>query len=262
MGFRDAWAVAAFDGYVLAVWVGNFDGRRNAALVGRTCAGPLLFQMIDSMRAQGGARPSARKSPAPAGANLRQVQLCATSGQLPSAACRQCTSGWFIPGISPITTCEVHRQILVDDETGLRLPIDDGTRPLHREVVEFWPTDLLSLFDQAGLPRRRPPPFPPGTGMQEPGGRGHPPEIVSPAHGRTYAVEPHADGRSSLALQARSEADTTRLYWFAGKTFLGSCPPRQALAWRATPGSYRITVLDDHGRCSTASVNLQSTSTR
>ena len=40
MGFRDAWSVAVFDHYVLAVWVGNFDGRRNAAFVGRTCAGP------------------------------------------------------------------------------------------------------------------------------------------------------------------------------------------------------------------------------
>ena len=26
MGFRDAWSVAVFDHYVLAVWVGNFDG--------------------------------------------------------------------------------------------------------------------------------------------------------------------------------------------------------------------------------------------
>ena len=26
-GFRDAWSVAVFDRYVLAVWVGNFDGQ-------------------------------------------------------------------------------------------------------------------------------------------------------------------------------------------------------------------------------------------
>ena len=57
MGFRDAWSVAVFDHYVLAVWVGNFDGRRNPAFIGRTCAGPLLFQVIDTMRLQGRARP-------------------------------------------------------------------------------------------------------------------------------------------------------------------------------------------------------------
>ena len=26
------------------------------------------------------------------------------------------------------------------------------------EVFEFWPTELLQLFSQAGMPRRRPPP--------------------------------------------------------------------------------------------------------
>ncbi len=51
-GFRDAWSVAVFDRYVLAVWVGNFDGRRNPAFIGRTGAAPLLFQMIDGLRAE------------------------------------------------------------------------------------------------------------------------------------------------------------------------------------------------------------------
>ena len=50
-GFRDAWSVAVFDHYVLAVWIGNFDGKRNAAFIGRTAAAPLLFQMIDGLRA-------------------------------------------------------------------------------------------------------------------------------------------------------------------------------------------------------------------
>ena len=35
-GFRDAWSIAVFDHYVLAVWIGNFDGRRNPAFIGRT----------------------------------------------------------------------------------------------------------------------------------------------------------------------------------------------------------------------------------
>ena len=51
-GFRDAWSVAVFDHYVLAVWVGNFDGKSNPAFVGRSCAAPLLFQVVDAMRAK------------------------------------------------------------------------------------------------------------------------------------------------------------------------------------------------------------------
>ena len=151
-GFHDAWSVAVFDHYVLAVWVGNFDGKSNPAFVGRSCAAPLLFQVVDAMRATGRAR--ARPHEPPPNANLRRVEFCAVSGELPTAACTHRVTGWFIPGVSPISQCEIHREILIDDATGLRVQSDDGTRKLHREVYEFWPSDLLALFEQAGLPRR------------------------------------------------------------------------------------------------------------
>ena len=35
-GFRDAWSIGVFDHYVLAVWIGNFDGRPMA----RSSVGP------------------------------------------------------------------------------------------------------------------------------------------------------------------------------------------------------------------------------
>src|SRR5205823_6302659 len=51
-GFRDAWSIGIFDHYVLAVWIGNFDGHANGAFVGRTAAAPLFFQIIDSLPAK------------------------------------------------------------------------------------------------------------------------------------------------------------------------------------------------------------------
>ena len=258
MGFRDAWSVAVFDHYVLAVWVGNFDGRRNAAFVGRTCAGPLLFQMIDEMRVAGRAYP--RRLAPPPGANLQQVEFCAVTGQLPTAACTHRVTGWFVPGVSPITPCEVHREILVDVETGLRVSTDDGTRELRREVYEFWPSDLLALFEKAGLPRRRPPPYAPGSGVETGSRSGKAPQIVSPANGQVYAVRMGDEVNCTIALQARSEADVTKLYWFADKAFLGASSPREALHWHPAPGVYRIVALDDRGRSSSSAVTLQSAS--
>ena len=256
MGFRDAWSEAVFDHYVLAVWVGNFDGRRNAAFVGRTCAGPLLFQMIDEMRVAGRACP--RRLTPPPGTNLQQVEFCAVTGQLPTAACTHRVTGWFVPGVSPITPCEVHREILVDAETGLRVSTDDGMRELRREVYEFWPSDLLALFEKAGLPRRRPPPYAPGSGVETGSRSGRPPQIVSPANGQVYAVRAGDEVNCTIALQARSEADVTKLYWFADKAFLGASSPREALHWHPAPGVYRIVALDDRGRSSASTVTLQS----
>jgi penicillin-binding protein 1C len=256
MGFRDAWSAAVFDHFVLAVWLGNFDGRRNAAFVGRTCAAPLLFQMIDEMRAQGRAHP--RRLLPPAGANLQQVELCAVTGQFPTPACAHRISGWFIPGVSPITPCDVHREILVDVESGLRVANDDGTHALRREVCEFWPSDLLSLFEKAGLPRRCPPPFAPGSGVEMSARSGKPPQIVSPANNQVYAVRAGDTVNGTIALQARSEADATKIYWFADKAYLGTSLPREALHWHPSPGIYRIVALDDRGRSSACRVTLQS----
>jgi penicillin-binding protein 1C len=85
---------------------------------------------------------------------LKHVEFCALSGDLPNRFCTQHVEGWFIPGVSPIKTCDVHREVLVDVATGLRVPIDDGIRQLKREVYEFWPA-TFTLFE-CWIPRRVP----------------------------------------------------------------------------------------------------------
>ena len=119
-GFHDAWSIAVFDHYVLGVWIGNFDGKANPSFIGRAAAAPLLFQIIDSVRASW-PEPITPHLPL-LGANLKRVEFCAVSGDLPDKHCTQRVEGWFIPGISPIKTCDVHQEVLVDVATGLRVP--------------------------------------------------------------------------------------------------------------------------------------------
>jgi penicillin-binding protein 1C len=81
---------------------------------------------------------------------LKRTKFCSVSGDLPGPHCTDLVEGWFIPGVSPIKTWTVHREVLVDVATGLRVPFDDGTREIRHEVYEFWPGNLLSLFQRAG----------------------------------------------------------------------------------------------------------------
>ena len=250
-GFHDAWAVAVFDHYILAVWVGNADGRANPYFVGRSCAAPLMFQMIDSLRAAGFVH-FAPHNPPP-GANLKRVEFCAISGALATPLCEHRVEGWFIPGISPISTCEVHRKVYIDAGTGMRLPAPDGEHAVREEVYEFWPADMLKLFRDAGLPRRRPPPFLPGSqtaGAQ----RGNPPRIVSPRAGSVY----ESRGREEFSLQAQTEVDVEQVYRSAGRQFIGRASPREALAWTPGPGTYWLTAVDDAGRAGTEKVDIES----
>ena len=252
-GFRDAWSVAVFDHYVLAVWIGNFDGKRNAAFIGRTAAAPLLFQMIDGLRTREPARFEPHL-PSPE-LNLRRVEFCAVSGQLPTAHCPHRTESWFIPGISPIATCDVHREVLVDASTGLRVAQDDGTRMLKRDVYEFWPSDLLALFERAGVPRKLPPPFSPTMDNELLSRGGHPPKINLPANEMTISQQ--SATTPGIPLRAETETGVRKLYWFADKTFLGACDAHEVLCWKPAPGVYQLIALDDHGRSASRSVILR-----
>jgi penicillin-binding protein 1C len=249
-GFRDAWSIAIFDHYVLAVWIGNFNGQPNAEFVGRTAAGPLLFQIIDSLRASW-PEPVVPHVPPP-GANLKRVEFCAVSGDLPNSFCTQHVEGWFIPGVSPIKTCDVHREVLVDAATGLRVPVDDGTRELKREVYEFWPSDLLALFERAGLPRKLPPPF--LSADNEPFiASGAAPKIISPKPGEK--ILPGA--ARQIPLRAKTDADVREIYWFAGKTFIGKSLPQQTVTWNSNGGDYELIALDDHGRAGSCNISVR-----
>jgi penicillin-binding protein 1C len=250
-GFRDAWSIAVFNHYVLAIWIGNFDGHANGTFVGRIAAAPLLFQIIDSLRA-GWPEPNQPHLPPP-GANLKRVSFCAVSGDLPEPYCAHQVEGWFIPGISPIKLCDVHQEVLVDAASGLRIARDDGTRQLRHEIYEFWPTEMLSIFQRAGVPRKLPPPFLPGTDPEVAARTGNAPRIISPTEGEKILLT----SVGTIALRAKTDADVREIYWFAGNTFIARSDPQDVVTWKATPGGYQLTALDDHGRAGASYVTVR-----
>lgn len=243
-GFRDAWTAGAFGPYVLVVWIGNFDGSGNPAFVGVDAAAPLFFAIVDALRAErpGMAEPI-RRMPR----NLRRVQVCLASGELPNAWCPQKGWTWFIPGKSPIKVSNVHRPVIIDDASGLpACPPYQGKRT-HVEVYEFWPSDLQRVFAQAGIPRRQPPVNPACAVAGRPDG--DPPRITSPLRSSTYAMRLKQLGNARIAFGATSDADAQRLYWFVDDAYLGSSAPGQMLFWQPqVAGSYSVRVVDDHGR--------------
>lgn len=241
-GFHDAWSAGLVGPYVLVVWVGNFDARANPAFVGIRSAAPLFFRIADGLPLL-----DARTwQPAPPPAGLSRVAICSASGELPNRWCPQTTTGWFIPGVSPIRVSSLHRPLMIDSRTGQRACPPFDAQFTHEEVFEFWPSDLQALFRAAGLPRRTPPP---GTCEAAPAPFADAaPRIRSPLSRVTYSLRlshPH----ESIALSASSAADATRLYWFADQRLLGEVPAGRVLDWRPErAGRHRLSVSDDLGR--------------
>ncbi|WP_251047323.1 MULTISPECIES: penicillin-binding protein 1C [unclassified Lysobacter] len=242
--FRDAWSAGIVGPYVLVVWMGNFDGASNPALVGVEAAAPLFFDIVDGLQA---ARVDLADPVRQWPINLKRVEVCRASGDLPNAWCPQRGMTWFIPGKSPIRISTVHRAIALDKISGRPVCGRFDPSTMRTEVFEFWPSDLAQVFVQAGIPRKRPPSGHDCGGAQD--WLGSAPSITSPYRATRYTMRLSHPDQVNLSLTATVDADVSKLYWFVGNTFIGSADPGKALAW--TPdrtGQFRVSVVDDRGR--------------
>ncbi|MDX3774140.1 penicillin-binding protein 1C [Chromatiaceae bacterium AAb-1] len=255
--YRDAWAVGLSGDYVLAVWLGNFDGSSNPNLVGLTAAGPLFFNLLGIVGPQQ-AENQQLFTPG-AALNLRKVAMCSRSGELPNKACPHTQPGWFIPGVSPITVSTVHRQIPVFVQSGNRACVH---QPPHTrlEVFEFWPSDIMSLYRSAGIQLRQAPPFEQSNQQSlcpvVPLVQKQPPQIRAPEQGLIYQLD--IGKGQQLALQASFDGDVSQAYWFADNSFIGSVKPGETLFWQAESGQYLLRVVDDAGSAATVRITVQS----
>jgi len=250
--FRDAWSIGIAGPYVLAVWIGDFEGRSNPAFVGRLAAAPLFFRIVRALAARDADAFSPQGIP-PGLINVRQVDVCATTGDLPGEHCPSRDRSWFIPGVSPIRVNSIYRAVPVDRETGQRvcLHMPPGTR---MEVFAFWPSDLAALFRQAGMAHRAPPPAP---GCDRMDMAGSPPEIRSPDPRVTQVL---TAGQREIALLATADADAGRLHWFADDGYLGSVAPGQPLQWSPRTGRHQLRVVDTRGRADAVWIAVESVS--
>jgi penicillin-binding protein 1C len=253
-GFRDAWTAGVFGRYVLVVWIGNFDGSSNPAFIGVQAAAPLFFQVVDAMQSQGLAQPPALRLPP---AQLTKVQVCAATGDLPNPYCKERAQTWFIPGKSPIRVSNLHRRVLVDTRTGQATCTE--TASTRWEVHEYWPSDMLRLFREAGMPRREPPRAPEcaqlaqaahGSSYDE----ADAPTIVSPLRGVSYTMR--LSQPTPIALRANAGSKTQ--FWFADGGLVGQTSSGTALAWLPPKaGRYQLRVIDESGAADAREVQVE-----
>jgi len=253
--FRDAWTVGVFGPYVLAVWVGNFDGSSNPAFVGVQAAAPLFFTIADSLTA--GLNESYVNTEPPPNLNLRKVEVCVSTGDLPGRHCPQTGKSWFVPGVSPIRVSDVHRAVRIDNQTGERAcSYDPGTT--HEEVFEFWPSDISRLFRKAGIAIRRPPPWAEDCSLDMQAANGLAPRITSPSARLTYHVRTDKIKEERLPLTANTDGDVKWLYWFANDNFIAKVRRDEPLFWNPRVGNYDMLAVDDLGRSNSRKLSVMA----
>lgn len=249
-GFKDAWTVGVMSHYVLVVWVGNFDNTGNTAFIGIQTAAPLFFNIVDSIRIQALLKNFDEDSATPP-KNVREINVCAASGDLPNEDCPALAKTWFIPGKSPIKTSTLHRAVYFDLKSGE--VVCKNATPNRKEIYEFWSSELFRLFQEAGMPRRKPPILPDCYNTLTNGDDS--PQIVSPSQAGTYALR--LGKPASIGLRANSTTGKT-IFWFANKSYIGKTIPPETFSWQPeNAGTYIIRAVDTMGKASSHEITVE-----
>ena len=124
----------------------------------------------------------------------------------------------------------------------------------HEEVYEFWSSDMLRLFREAGMPRRVPPTLPANCNNTLQNNADNP-QITSPLKGVTYTIR--ISKPETIALRANRDGQGT-IYWFADSSYINKSETGNAIAWiPQKAGHYVLRAVDDAGRADSREVNVE-----
>jgi len=251
-GFHDAWTIGVSGNNVLAIWIGNFDGKPNPAFIGIKTAAPLFFQILDSLRHQRLLNAKTEIEAMPP-RTLTKIKVCTASGDLPNQYCKNMSETWFIPGKSPIKISTLHRPVYFDNATNqVACAAGANTR---EEIIEFWSSDMLRLFREAGMSRRVPPTLPADCSNANHQVLDDKPQITSPLRGVTYTIR--LNKPETIALKA-SRGGQGAIYWFADNGFIAKSEAGAAVAWSPQKaGRYVLRAVDDAGQSDSREVAVE-----
>ena len=281
-GHRDAWCIGYSPKLTIGVWLGNFDGKGAPMLSGVDSATPILFALFTALTGQ----DTHRWYTIPE--QLKRREICALTGVPPSPHCPTRKTDVYIPGISSVKVCTIHKQIYVDTDTGYslcshcrHLPTKDensietiqnpqvgetGLREetpkqkhpynAETEIFEEWPAEAATWLAKNGfavpvLPEHNP--LCTGTIA------GTAPVILSPTADTVYYIR---DGvplaQQKIQLSASTSNRTQQLFWFLDGELLFKGDAEQPYWLTPVKGEHVITCVDAEGRSSSRGLHISS----
>ncbi len=239
-GFRDAWAVGVTPGYAVGVWAGNADGAGVPGLSGATAAGPVMFDIFNTLPERG---TSGDWFEEPSGTSCSIAEVCRKSGHLAGQYCDIRDTLALPAAALRSTVCPYHRAVTVSADGRYRV---SAPTPGARTVNMFILPPAMEWYYRRQHPEYRPlPPSAPGTSGHD----GYAPmEFIYPENGSTITVPRQLDGsiKGAVFNLAHSNPETD-VFWHLDSEYLGSTRYIHQMNITAAPGEHTVTAVDSDG---------------
>ena len=166
--FRDVLTMGYTPQLVTGVWVGNADNSAMTNVTGITGAAPIWNQFMRTALAD---QPVAEFQPPP---GVRQFEVCADTGTLPSDACPQNRTHWFAEDRPPLPKEKaLYQKVRLDKTTGKLANQFTPANAIDEKVFKVYPPQYRKWAEEHGI--AQPPTdasdvytFKPEIGIREP----------------------------------------------------------------------------------------------
>jgi penicillin-binding protein 1C len=231
--YHDNWTVGYTRDVTVGVWVGNFDRTPLRGSSGVTGAGPIFHAVM--LAAQGHAATPGDEPVLPVPSDLRQVTICALSGEPANPWCPSKTSEWVVAQ-ADAPPCSWHHR---SDEGLLTIYPPEYRRWSASAPAAVRPPSSAHAAAVVPAPLRRP-----AAALS----------IANPPDGAVYSVDPTLRREfQALPLRAVTPRPTT-VRWSVDGAPVGTASSEKPLDWPLAVGTHRIEAMDPDGRRASTSV--------
>ncbi|WP_139956895.1 penicillin-binding protein 1C [Flavicella sediminum] len=236
-GFRDAWAIGSTKDYVVGVWVGNADGEGRPGLTGVSTAGPVLFDVFDTL-------PSSTWFEEPSD-ELAEVVVCGKSGYRAKEICTE--KDTVLVQLAGLDTkpCPYHRWVHVTENE--QYQVNTSCQPLNKIKHKSWfvlPPLMEFYYRQKNpfyktLPNYRRDCFSEKQRVMD---------FVYPKDFSKIFLPKDFDGsQNQLVVKLAHSISDTKVFWYVNEKYLGETNAIHEKSIAVKPGKYVLTVVDEFG---------------
>jgi penicillin-binding protein 1C len=169
--WRDNWTLGYTPDYAVGVWVGNSDNAEMEHISGVTGAGPIWHDLMEKIHQGIPVHPFV----APAG--MVRVEVCATSGLLPTPYCPERVKELFQAGTEPKTYDNIWQPFRIYKPNGKLATVYDPPDQVEEKVFPIYPPEAADWVRENNIPQ---PPIEYDTTYRSPS-QGGDIAIISPA---------------------------------------------------------------------------------
>jgi penicillin-binding protein 1C len=246
-GRKDAWSIGYNNNYTVGIWVGNFSGEGVPELSGAEKATPLLFQVFNAIDY------NSKKEwfSMPDDISIRYV--CSQSGNVPNTFCSDLVLDYYIPGVSPNTTCDHLKKVLISADS--TVSYCTSCCPSLGYIEAYYPNlspEIITYFEDNLIQYQKIPPHNPKCERML---QGENPKITSPINDNDYYV--NVNDSMQIMLSCHVANDVEKVFWYINKQFFKSANKGENIFFVPSEGSVEISCSDDKGRNTTITIRVK-----